>query len=217
MKKTNHNEEELTDNLNNHNEDESPATEPKEESVNKKIEITEGEEKEEKEEKKADSFFSKRGGKEKKLKEEVEKLTLEKEELNDKFLRLFSEFDNYKKRTNKEKIDIINTASEKVILGLLPIIDDFERAIEYNKETGEIEVVKEGFELIYNKLSALMKRMGVAEIAAQDQVFDTDYHEAVTHFPATSDDQKGKVMDVVEKGYTLNDKVIRFSKVVVAN
>lgn len=214
MKKINHNEEELTDNLNNHNEDESPATEPKEESVNKKIEITEGEEKEEK---KADSFFSKRGGKEKKLKEEVEKLTLEKEELNDKFLRLFSEFDNYKKRTNKEKIDIINTASEKVILGLLPIIDDFERAIEYNKETGEIEVVKEGFELIYNKLSALMKRMGVAEIAAQDQVFDTDYHEAVTHFPATSDDQKGKVMDVVEKGYTLNDKVIRFSKVVVAN
>ena len=214
MKNTNHSEDELTDNLNNHNEDENPVAEPMEESVNKKNEITEGEEKEEK---KADSFFSKRGGKEKKLKEEIEKLTSEKEELNDKFLRLFSEFDNYKKRTNKEKIDIINTASEKVILGLLPIIDDFERAIEYNKETGEIEVVKEGFELIYNKLSALMKRMGVAEIVAQDQVFDTDYHEAVTHFPATSDDQKGKVMDVVEKGYTLNEKVIRFSKVVVAN
>lgn len=211
MKNTNHNEDELTDNLNNLNEDENLDTTPEEESVKKKIEVTEGEEK------KADSFFSKRGGKEKKLKEEIEKLTSEKEELNDKFLRLFSEFDNYKKRTNKEKIDIINTASEKVILGLLPIIDDFERAIEYNRETGEIEVVKEGFELIYNKLSALMKRMGVAEIAAQDQVFDTDYHEAVTHFPASSEDQKGKVMDVVEKGYTLNEKVIRFSKVVVAN
>lgn len=214
MKKTNHNDDELTDNLNNHNEDENPVTKPKDESVKEKIEDTKDDEKEEK---KADSFFSKKGGKEKKLKEEIEKLTSEKEELNDKFLRLFSEFDNYKKRTNKEKIDIINTASEKVILGLLPIIDDFERAIEYNKETGEIEVVKEGFELIYNKLSTLMKRMGVAEIVAQDQVFDTDYHEAVTHFPASSEDQKGKVMDVVEKGYTLNEKVIRFSKVVVAN
>ena len=214
MKKTNHSEDELTDNLNNHNEDENPVTEPKDESVEEKIEDTKDEEKEEK---KADSFFSKKGGKEKKLKEEIEKLTSEKEELNDKFLRLFSEFDNYKKRTNKEKIDIINTASEKVILGLLPIIDDFERAIEYNKETGEIEVVKEGFELIYNKLSSLMKRMGVEEIIAQDKIFDTDYHEAVTHFPATSEDQKGKVMDIVEKRYTLNEKVIRFSKVVVAN
>jgi len=163
------------------------------------------------------SFFSKKPSKEEKLKEQLEKVEAEKMELNDKFLRLFSEFDNYKKRTNKEKLDLIATASERVIIGLLPIIDDFERAIQYNQNVEEIATVKEGFELIYNKMSALLKRFEIEEIPAMGEVFNTDFHEAITHFPAPSEEMKGKVMDVTEKGYKIKDKVIRFSKVIVAN
>lgn len=163
------------------------------------------------------SFFSKKQSKEDKLKEQLEKIELEKNELNDKFLRLFSEFDNYKKRTNKEKIDLISTASEKVILSLLPIIDDFERAIQYNQNIDDILIVKEGFELIYNKMKDLLKRYDVEEIVAIGESFNTDFHEAITHFPAPSEEMKGKVMDVSQKGYKLKEKVIRFSKVVVAN
>ncbi|HPE40076.1 MAG TPA: nucleotide exchange factor GrpE [Bacteroidales bacterium] len=171
----------------------------------------------ESEKKNTKSFFGKKPTKEDKLKEQIEKLEIEKNELNDKFLRLFSEFDNYKKRTNKEKIDLIATASEKVILSLLPIIDDYERAIQYNQNVEDIAVLKEGFELIYNKMRAVLKRFDVEEITAIGEPFNTDFHEAITHFPAPSEDMKGKVMDVSEKGYKLKDKVIRFSKVIVAN
>lgn len=163
------------------------------------------------------SFFGKKQSKEDKLKEQLEKIELEKNELNDKFLRLFSEFDNYKKRTNKEKIDLIATASEKVILSLLPIIDDFERAIQYNQNIEDISIVKEGFELIYNKIKDLLKRYDVEEIIAIGESFNTDFHEAITHFPSPSEEMKGKVIDVSQKGYKLKEKVIRFSKVVVAN
>jgi len=149
--------------------------------------------------------------------EQIEILTSEKAELNDRFLRLYSEFENYKKRTNKEKIDLIATASEKVILGLLPVIDDFERAIQHNQNIEEVTVLKEGFELIYNKLLALLKRFEVAEIVASGETFDTDLHEAITHFPAQTEEDKGKIMEVTQKGYKLKDKVIRFVKVVVAN
>jgi len=149
--------------------------------------------------------------------EQIEILTEEKAELNDRFLRLYSEFENYKKRTNKEKIDLISTASETVILGLLPIIDDFERAIQHNHNVEDVAVLKEGFELIYNKLMALLKRFEVEEIIALDESFDTDLHEAITHFPAQCEEDKGKIMDVTQKGYKLKNKVIRFSKVVVAN
>ena len=155
--------------------------------------------------------------KENDLDAQIETLTAEKTELNDRFLRLYSEFENYKKRTNKEKIDLIATASEKVILGLLPVIDDFERAIAHNQTVENVTVVKEGFELIYNKLLVLLKRFEVEEIMALGETFDTDLHEAITHFPAQSEEEKGKIMDVTEKGYKLKDKVIRFSKVVVAN
>ena len=177
----------------------------------------EGESTAEAEKKNSKSFFGKKQSKEDKLKEQVEKLEAEKNELNDKFLRLFSEFDNYKKRTNKEKIDLIGTASEKVIITLLPIVDDFERAIQFNQNVEDINAVKEGFELIYNKLKSVLKRFEVEEIAAMGEPFNTDFHEAITHFPAPSEDLKGKVMDVTEKGYKIKDKVIRFSKVVVAN
>ena len=112
---------------------------------------------------------------------------------------------------------MIGTASEKVIISLLPIIDDYERAIQFNQNVEDINAVKEGFELIYNKLKSVLKRFEVEEIAAMGEPFNTDFHEAITHFPAPSEDLKGKVMDVTEKGYKIKDKVIRFSKVVVAN
>ena len=154
-------------------------------------------------------------GKVQELEAEVEKLKAEKAELNDRFLRLFSEFDNYKKRVSKEKLDLIATASEKVLVSLLPVIDDFERAIAANEKVEDINTIKEGFNLIYNKLIQMMKRFEVEEIQAKGEVFNTDFHEAVTHFPAQNEEDKGKVIDVTEKGYKLKDKVIRYAKVVV--
>ena len=154
-------------------------------------------------------------GKIQELEAELEQLKAEKAELNDRFLRLFSEFDNYKKRVSKEKLDLIATASEKVIVSLLPVIDDFERAIAANEKVEDIAAVKEGFNLIYNKLVQMMKRFDVEEIQAKGEEFNTDFHEAVTHFPAQNEEDKGKVIDVTEKGYKLKDKVIRYAKVVV--
>ena len=159
----------------------------------------------------------KKNNKEEELNAQIETLNAEKAELNDRFLRLYSEFENYKKRTNKEKIDLIATASEKVILGLLPIVDDYERAIQHNQNIEEVTVLKEGFELIYNKLLSLLKRFEVEEIVTADEIFNTDLHEAITHFPAQNDEEKGKIIEVTQKGYKLKDKVIRFAKVVVAN
>ena len=146
---------------------------------------------------------------------EIERMKAEKAELNDRFLRLFSEFDNYKKRVSKEKLDLIATASEKVLVSLLPVIDDFERAIAANEKAENIDSIKEGFTLIYNKLIQMMKRFDVEEIQAKGEEFNTDFHEAVTHFPAQKEEDKGKVIDVTEKGYKLKDKVIRYAKVVV--
>ncbi|MBP5495671.1 MAG: nucleotide exchange factor GrpE [Bacteroidales bacterium] len=176
-------------------------------------------EKEENTDKNKKNIFSRKKDKEKsKLQEkeaEIEQLKAEKAELNDRFLRLFSEFDNYKKRVSKEKLDLIATASEKVIVSLLPIIDDFERAIAANEKVEDINAIKEGFNLIYNKLVQTMKRFDVEEIQAKGEEFNTDFHEAVTHFPAQNEEDKGKVIDVTEKGYKLKDKVIRYAKVVV--
>lgn len=164
-------------------------------------------------------MFSRKNSKEKEkisnLEEQIEKLKAEKAELNDRFLRLYSEFDNYKKRVSKEKLDLISTASEKVFVNLLPIIDDFERAISANEKVEDINAVKEGFVLIYNKMLQLLKRFDVEEIAAKGEEFNTDFHEAVTHFPVEKEEDKGKVIDVTEKGYKIKDKVIRYSKVVV--
>lgn len=165
------------------------------------------------------SFFTKKKDKEKQkiqdLEKEIEQLKAEKAELNDRFLRLFSEFDNYKKRVSKEKLDLIATASEKVLVSLLPVVDDFERAIAANEKADNIDSIKEGFNLIYNKLLQMMKRFDVEEIQAKGEEFNTDFHEAVTHFPAQKEEDKGKVIDVTEKGYKLKDKVIRYAKVVV--
>ena len=176
-------------------------------------------EKEENTDKTRRNIFSRKKDKDKsKLQEkeaEIEKLKAEKAELNDRFLRLFSEFDNYKKRVSKEKLDLIATASEKVLVSLLPVIDDFERAIAANEKAADVDSMKEGFNLIYNKLIQMMKRFDVEEIQAKGEEFNTDFHEAVTHFPAQNEEDKGKVIDVTEKGYKLKDKVIRYAKVVV--
>lgn len=146
-------------------------------------------------------------------KERIAELEASLKEANDKFLRLYSEFDNFRKRTLKEKVELSKTASEDVISALLPVIDDFERAFKVMEENNNTE--KEGIILIYNKLKNILEQKGLKNIDAMGKVFDVDFHEAVTNIPAPSDDQKGKVVDVIEKGYLLGDKVIRYSKVVV--
>ena len=150
--------------------------------------------------------------------EEVDELQALKdkcEELNDKNLRLMAEFDNYRKRSLKERMDLIKTASESVLKDMLPLVDDFERAIEATESSEDLAAVKEGVDLIYNKFIAYLLQNGVKAIPTENEDFDTDLHEAVTTFPAPSEDLKGKIIDCVSKGYTLNDKVIRFPKVVV--
>lgn len=163
------------------------------------------------------TFFGKKNPKESKLKEKITHLEAEMQELNERYLRLFSEFDNYKKRTSREKLELLSTASETVITYLLPVIDDFERAIQANQEVENIDAVKEGFEIIYKKMLQVLKHFNVEEIPAKDELFNTDMHEAVTHFPTDNEAEKGKIVEVLNKGYKIRDKVIRFSKVVVAN
>lgn len=136
-------------------------------------------------------------------------------ELNDKNLRLMAEFDNYRKRTLKEKADLIKHAAERVFVDMLPLIDDFERALEAMESTEDVSAVKEGVEIIYNKFIAFLNTHGVEQIPTENEAFDVDIHEAVTTFPAPSEDMKGKIIDCTTKGYTLYDKVIRFAKVVV--
>lgn len=145
----------------------------------------------------------------------IEKLEAEKKELNDKFLRLFSDFDNFRKRSAKEKLEITKTASAGVIKDLLSVVDDFDRAIENNEKSEDIDAIKEGFSLIHNKFYNILKNKGLAEVEAKGETFDVDKHEAITQIPAPTEDQKGKVVDVIEKGYALNETIIRFPKVIV--
>lgn len=148
---------------------------------------------------------------------EVDELKKQVAELNDKYLRLYSEFDNYRKRTLKEKSELIRTASEDVLKALLPVIDDFERAIKANENIDESTPIKEGIHLIYNKLKSSTHQKGLTSFDSIGQEFNSDTMEAITHIPATDESQKGKVIDEIEKGYKLGDKVIRYAKVVVAN
>lgn len=149
--------------------------------------------------------------------QEIADLQKKYDEMNDKYLRLYSEFDNFRKRMLKEKIELSKTASADVITDFLTILDDFERAIAAFENVKSVEPLKEGTLLIYNKFKNSLSQKGLAEIDAMGKVFDTDYHEAIANVPAASDDQKNKVLDVTLKGYTLNGKVIRFAKVVVGN
>jgi len=135
--------------------------------------------------------------------------------LNDKYLRLYSEFDNYRKRTNKEKLDLISTASAGVLKDLVSVLDDFDRATANNEKVDDPEVLKAGFNLIHTKLKTMLDAKGLKEMKAKGEVFDPELHEAIANIPAPSEKLKGKVIEDVERGYYLNDKVIRYAKVVV--
>ncbi|MBK0382457.1 nucleotide exchange factor GrpE [Pedobacter sp. SD-b] len=146
---------------------------------------------------------------------EADKLRDEVAQLNDKYLRLFAEFENYKRRTSQERKDLLQTAGKDVIVSLLGVLDDFERADKAMENATEVKPVKEGIELVHHKLKSLLVQKGLVPMVAKGKTFDADIHEAITSIPAPSDDLKGKVVDEVEKGYLLNDKVIRFAKVIV--
>lgn len=149
------------------------------------------------------------------LEKELETAQETIEEQKDKYLRLSAEFDNYRKRTMKEKAELILNGGEKSLSSILPVVDDFERAIKTMETATDVQAVKEGVELIYNKFMATLAQNGVKVIETKDQPLNTDYHEAIAVIPAPSEAQKGKILDCVQTGYTLNDKVLRHAKVVV--
>ena len=136
-------------------------------------------------------------------------------ELQDRYIRLMAEFDNFRKRSLKERMELLKSAGEDVLINILPVIDDFERGLDAIEKSSDIEAVKKGIELIYNKFKDFLAQRGVKEIDARNQDFNVDVHEAITKIPAPEEDLKGKVVDIVQKGYYLNDKVIRYAKVVI--
>ena len=171
------------------------------------------------EEEKVKKTFGKKFNKDKAKIEELEKKVadLEGKAAKDKddYIRLMAEFDNFRRRTSQEKLELVSMASTDTIKGMLPVLDDCERALAVLKDSDDSDAAKEGTELIYHKLLGYLQSKGLAVIDAKDQVFDTDLHEAVAQFPVPEEDKKGKVFDVVQTGYTLNGKVIRYAKVVV--
>jgi len=146
---------------------------------------------------------------------EVEELKAKLAEASDRYLRLAAEFDNYRRRSAKERMDLISLANENLVKELLPVIDDFERALAAMKGSDDAASAKEGTELIYNKMVAFLKKNGVVEIDAIGKEFDTDFHEAVAQFPVEEKDKKNTVIDVTQKGYVMGEKVIRYAKVVI--
>ena len=145
-----------------------------------------------------------------------EKLAQELAEQKDKFIRLYSEFENFRRRTAKEKVEIVMNASENLIKELLPVVDDFERAQASFENASDLEAIKEGVELVFHKLKKTLESKGLKPMNSKDEAFDVELHECITQFDA-GEEKKGKVIDVVEKGYYLNDKVIRYAKVVVGS
>ena len=167
--------------------------------------------KESKKDRKSEEMELKMQEMEKKIAELEEKTAKDK----DDYIRLMAEFDNFRRRTSQEKLELVSMASTDTIKGLLPVLDDCERALKVLLESNDSDAAKEGTELIYGKLMSYLKSKGLAVIEAMGQDYNTDLHEAVAQFPVQEEDQKGKVFDVVQTGYTLNGKVIRFAKVVV--
>lgn len=143
-------------------------------------------------------------------------LEAKNKELQDSYLRLTAEFDNYRKRTLKEKADLLKSGSERVLVDVITVVDDFERALENIATAEDVNAVKEGVDLIYNKFKNFLSKHGVKEIETIGHTFDTDKHEAITTIPAQKEEDKDKIIDCVQKGYTLDDKVIRYPKVIVA-
>ncbi|MFN4082157.1 MAG: nucleotide exchange factor GrpE [Bacteroidia bacterium] len=151
-----------------------------------------------------------------KLDDKGENLADKLAEAEDKFLRLFAEFENYKRRTNKERVELFKTANQEVLQALLPVLDDFDRSVKAADTATAIEAVKEGIVLVQHKLTNILSSKGLKAIEVkQGDDFNVDFHEAITSIPAPTEETKGKIVDVVEKGYLLNDKVIRFAKVVI--
>lgn len=148
---------------------------------------------------------------------EEEKLKAEVAEWQNKHLRLYAEFDNFKRRTSKERLELLQIAGKDVIVDLLPVLDDFERAQKSMETATDIDAVKEGVKLVHQKLKSTLSNKGLKEMEAKGKEFDADVHEGITNIPAPSDDLKGKVIDELEKGYYLNDKVIRFAKVIIGS
>jgi len=216
MKKTEENKEQEKKNQS----QEEQQTQNKQQTENQKEEQekTEGQEAsvEQEEKQKEAKESDKEKKKSEKATEKQEKTDQEKlQEMQDKYHRLTAEYDNYRKRTLKEKMELTKSAGEDILNGLLPVMDDFERALQSIDDSDDLEAVKKGIHLIYSKFKDFMKQNGVKEIEAKEQEFDTDKHEAVSKIPAPSEELKGKVVDVVQKGYYLNDKILRYSKVVI--
>ncbi|MGN0049520.1 MAG: nucleotide exchange factor GrpE [Bacteroides sp.] len=149
------------------------------------------------------------------LKQELEKVQQALDEQKDKYLRLSAEFDNYRKRTLKEKAELILNGGEKSLTSILPVVDDFERALKNMEQATDVAAIREGVELIYNKFITVLGQNGVKAIDTKEKPLDTDFHEAIAVIPAPSEELKGKILDCVQTGYTLNEKVIRHAKVVV--
>jgi molecular chaperone GrpE len=147
--------------------------------------------------------------------EKIISIEKERNEWKEKFVRLYSEYENFRKRTAKEKIDLSRTATEKLMIDLLSVLDDFDRAKENNEKVEDPKIIKEGVDLIYNKLFKSLESKGLKPMDSKETPFDVDLHDAITNIPAPTKNLKGKVVDVVEKGYYLNDHVLRFAKVVV--
>ncbi len=188
------------------------------ESENAQQEVDTNEKETETKDKKDNKKDKQKETKKESLEDKVESLGVKLQEVNDKYLRLYSEFENYRKRTSKEKIDLISTASEEVIKDLLPVVDDYERALASIEkiEDENVKAALEGITLIYKKLYSVLERRGLKPINAKGETFDENLHEAIAQIPATKEEDKDKVIDETTKGYYLNDKVIRYSKVVVA-
>lgn len=136
-------------------------------------------------------------------------------DVNDKYLRLYSEFDNFRKRTSKERLELIKSAGSDFLVSILPVLDDFERAMKVNETTDDLEGVKEGFRLIHEKFSRILQNKGLKQMELIGEAFNSDVAEAIANIPVQEENQKGKIVDVVENGYYLNDAVIRYAKVVV--
>ena len=215
VKKTDQNTENSNVNTQ-ENMDQPKAHNPKSEPDNVNTAEEEQEEPEQKEEKKGKAS-QKKSKKEKvvKLEEKISDQEKKIDELHDKYIRLSAEFDNYRRRTLREKSELLKTAGEDLLVKLLPVMDDFERAIGSLEESEDVEAVKAGLHLIYSKFKEFLKQQGVQEMNSKDKEFDTDRHEAISKIPSPDADLKGKIVDVLEKGYFLNDKVIRYAKVII--
>lgn len=148
-------------------------------------------------------------------KKQIEELQSKIEQMNDTYLRTLAEYDNYRKRTIKEKADLIKTGGESVLINILGVVDDVERGLESSRKAQDVDALREGVELIYNKFNGFLKQNGISSIETVGEPFNTDHHEAIATIPAPEESLKGKVIDCVQKGYYLHDKVIRFAKVVV--